>query len=277
MFETVTVDEAIAKGKRMVNYPGLSIMLILFGLCFYLGIEKILPFWIVPVGFGLAFVVAWLYWSIMITKWRLWAFNNVRNVHELKRRAIQEKLIWPDHSIFVKTEIRNSTEKKTWNSLQIKFQQEDVFEDDLTVPVETIIYYSKEKTIIELTILMILLGIGIYLLATTDSPIIGAISVAISVYYGFKKYKTVTNTAPQIILNNKGIKTISTDFYEWSAIENEEVISEGFGDSTRFYLIYDHPDGAEYLQIEHYNTNQKNLTKLLTLYRGRSKKKNSQH
>lgn len=124
---------------------------------------------------------------------------------------------------------------------------------------------------------MILLGIGIYLLATIDSPIIGAISVAISLYYGFKKYKMVTNTAPQIILNNKGIKTISTDFYEWSAIENEEVISEGSGDSTRFYLIYDHPDGAEYLQIDDYNTNQKSLNKLLMLYRGRSKKKNSQH
>lgn len=113
MFETVTVDEAISKGKRMINYPGFSIMLIILGLCFYLGIEKIWPFWIVPVGFVLAFVVAWLYWSIMITKWRLWAFNNVRNVHELKRRAIQEKLIWPDHSIFEKTEIRNPTDKKS--------------------------------------------------------------------------------------------------------------------------------------------------------------------
>src|SRR5688572_28161200 len=103
MNETVSVDQAIAKGHRMVNYPVLIIMFGTLGLCLYLEIQKIFPFWIIPVGFGLAFGLAWLWWSIMITKWRLWAFDNVRNVHELKKRAVREKLIWADNSFFEKT------------------------------------------------------------------------------------------------------------------------------------------------------------------------------
>jgi hypothetical protein len=47
----------------------------------------------------------------MITKWRVWAFENVRNVHELKKRAIQEKLISADSSIFEKTEIRTERQE----------------------------------------------------------------------------------------------------------------------------------------------------------------------
>jgi hypothetical protein len=55
----------------------------------------------------------------MITKWRLWAFENVRNVHELKERAVQAKLIWPDHSIFEKMEIRSASDKERWRKRNI--------------------------------------------------------------------------------------------------------------------------------------------------------------
>lgn len=273
MNEIVTVDEAIAKGHRMVNYPVFIIMFGTVGLSFYLAIQKILPSWIIPAGFGLAFGLAWLWWSIMITKWRLWAFDNVRNVHELKKRAVQERLIWTDNSIFEKTEIRNSNEKERWSSLQHKFRQEDLFQDDLAIPNETIIYYSKRKNFFEMAIMLGCLGVGIYLLLKTDSYILGSILSIVGGYFGFKEFKEATNTEPQIILNDRGIKTISTDFYDWSEIQNEEVISEGSGKHTHYYLTYNNPGGAEHLQIDNYDTDQRALNKLLILYRGRSEKK----
>jgi hypothetical protein len=273
MNEPVTVDEAIAKGHRMVNYPVFIIMFGTIGLTIYFGAQKIIPTWGFPVGFVLAFGLAWLWWSIMITKWRLWAFDNVRNVQELKKRAVQEKLIWADNSIFEKTEIRSVTDKEKWTSLQHKFKQEDIFQDDLTIPNETIIYYSKGGNFVEMAVMLGCLGVGIYLLVKTDSYILGSILSIVGVYFSFKEYKEATNTEPQIILNEKGIKTISTDFYNWSEIENEEVISEGSGKHTHYYLTYDHPNGAEHLQIDDYETDQRSLNKLLIVYRGRSKKK----
>ena len=271
MNKTVTVDKAISKGHIMVNFPVMVIMFGIIGLTLYLGVQKLIPTWGFPVGFVFAFVFSWLCWSFMITKWRIWAFENVRNVHELKKRAIQEKLIWADGNIFEKTEIRTAADKEKLNSLKDKFLQDDLFEDDLTVGNETIIYYSKAGNFLEMLIMLVCLGFGIYVLLKTDSYIFGSILSIVGAYFSFKEYKQATNKEPQIIINDKGIKTISTKFYNWKNIKNAEVISENYGRDVHFYLIYDHPNGSERLQIDDYDTDQRSLNKLLILYSGRSK------
>lgn len=273
MNDSVTVDEAISKGHRMVNYPAMVIMFTTIALAMYLGSQKILPAWIFPVGFVLGFGLAWLWWSIMITKWRLWAFDNVRNVHELKKRAVQEKLIWTDNSFFEKTEWRSAADRENLSLLQHKFNQADLFQDDITIPAETVIHYSKAKNFVEMAVMLACLGIGIYLLLKTDGYIIGTILSAVGAYFSFKEYRQATNTDPQIIINDKGIKTVSTDFYKWSEIEGEDVITEGSGKNTQHYLTYNHPQGSERLQIDDFDTDQRTLNKLLILYRGRNKKK----
>lgn len=270
---TVSVDKAISKGHKMVTYPAMITMIGISGVTIYLGAQKMIQNWGWAAGFILAMVLAWLCWSIMITRWRLWAFENVRNVHELKKRAVQEKLIWADDSFFEKTEIRSATDREKWQSLQAKFDQEDLFEDDLTIPGETIIYYSKGGNFVEMAIMLGMAAVGIYLLVKTDSYILGSILTLLGAYFSFKEYKEATNTEPQIILNEKGIQTINTEFYSWSEIENEEVISQGSGKNTNYYLTYDHRNGAEHLLIDDYETDQRSLNKLLILYRGRSKKK----
>lgn len=274
MNETIAVEEAISKGQRMVNYPVIVIIIGTIGVTLYLGEQELIPNWGFPIGFVFAFTFAWIWWSFMITKWRIWAFDNVRNVHELKKRAIQEKLIWADNSIFEKTEIRTATDKEKLNSLTNKFKQEDLFQNDSTIANETIIYYSKSKNFVEMTVMLGCLGVGVFLLFKTDSYIIGSILAIIGAYFAYKEYKEATNTVPQIIISDKGIKTISTDFYSWNDIENEEVLSEGSGKHTHYFLTYDYPDGAEHLQIDDYDTDIRNLNKLLILYRGRSKKTN---
>ncbi|MEP7318415.1 MAG: hypothetical protein ABI921_06730 [Panacibacter sp.] len=82
MFETVTVDEAIKKRHRMVTYPVIAIIVILNGFIFYSIFQHSIEGWYSVTGILLSIAIAWLYWSIMITRWRLWAFDNVRNVHD---------------------------------------------------------------------------------------------------------------------------------------------------------------------------------------------------
>ncbi|WP_222597233.1 hypothetical protein [Chitinophaga pinensis] len=123
--ETISVEEAITKGHKMVNLPAIAIMVLTTVLCIVLAVMNIIPGWGIGVGILVSFVLAWLYWSVMITKWRLWAFENVRNVHELKKRAIQEKLIWPNKHFFEKTEIRSAAQQAKWESLQHRFSQAD--------------------------------------------------------------------------------------------------------------------------------------------------------
>jgi len=275
MYERVTVDEAIAKGHRMVNYPAIAIIFGVQILCICLGALRILSLWAIPVGFVLSIPLGWLYWSVMITKWRLWAFENVRNVHELKKRAVQEKLIWPDNSVLEQTEIRSWAEKEKWLSLQNKFGQEDLFVDDQSVPGETIIYYSKGKNFFEMAVMLGCFGTGLYILIASDHYIVGSLLSLVGVYAAYQEYKEATNKAPQIVINDQGIKTSSTPFYPWADIEQEEVIREGSGKHVNHYLTYTYPEGSERLKIDDFETDQKSLNKLLRIYRGRSRQKSS--
>jgi hypothetical protein len=155
----------------------------------------------------------------------------------------------------------------------MKFKQEDLFQDNLTIPGETIIYYSKGKNLVEMLFMLACLGAGIYLFVTKDSYVFGSILSVVGAFLSYREFKEATNREPQIILNDKGIQTVSTEFYEWAEISDEDVISEGSGKHTHYYLVYQHPAGAEHLQIDDYNTDQKKLTKLLILYRGRNNQK----
>ena len=273
MNNTVTVSEAIKKGHRMVTYPVMAIMFGIIGVCIYLSMSETISVWIIPVGIGVAFIFAWLYWSIMITKWRVWAFDNVNNVHELKKRAIREKLIWGDNNLFEKTEIRSSAEQEHLDALQSKFKKADVFEDDAAVPAETIIYYAKGKNLLQMISGLLVVAGGIYGLVTSESYWISIGLIMGGVILVFTELRQATNRKPQIIINNKGMQTISTPFYKWSEISNEEVTEE-LRNPVRFYLTYDHPSGKEELQINNYATNRNQLENLIHIYRGRNMKKN---
>jgi len=276
MIETVTVDEALRKGHRMVNYPVIAILVGMPTASMVLSVQGLLPFGSIAVAFVLGVGLGWLYWSVMITKWRLWAFENVRNVHELRKRAIRENLIWPDGHILNKIEIRSREDQMKWESLHHKFEREDLFHDDPTVPAETAIYYSKAINYFQMGIALIIFTTGLHLL-WDKNYIWGAIVTVIGAFASYREYREATNTEPQIILNSRGIQTAKTPFYAWGDISNEEVISERRGRNTSHYLIYDYPGGRKKLEIDDYTIDQQTLNHLLFVYRGRSQSKNSFH
>ena len=183
MYETVSVDEAVRKGRRIINLPILFIMFVPPALLFFAVAFYDYPGWTIIVAVSVGFISAWVFWSFMITKWRLWAFDNVRNVHELRKRAIKEKLIWPDGTFFEKTEIRTSSDKERWVSLQERFNREDVFIDDYTIPTLTEIYFSKNKKIGNMIALLLCLTGGVFLLIATDRYLVGSIACLGSIIF----------------------------------------------------------------------------------------------
>ncbi|MCR9166635.1 hypothetical protein [Phaeodactylibacter xiamenensis] len=112
-----SIDEVIRIGQIEVNGP---VAIIMFGIPIiailvapiiipkeYVGISTV-------AGLFLGFILAWLWWSYRIVKWRIWAFENTEKSdwQKLKERAINQKLIWNDGSIFEKTEIRSREENQ---------------------------------------------------------------------------------------------------------------------------------------------------------------------
>jgi len=123
MNEKVSVNKAMLIGHLVVNLPCGIVLFGPPGICFYFYQRGIIPLLLLLLSIVIAFCLAWGVWSLMITKWRIWAFSNVRNVRELKKRAIDERLIWPDYSVFEKTEIRSKSEQKTIQKLEEKLNR----------------------------------------------------------------------------------------------------------------------------------------------------------
>jgi hypothetical protein len=110
----VTIDQAINRGTLVVNGPVWlllatpAIALVLARDYLHFDVNGRVFGIAVLALFVLCFVAAWLWWSVQVPKWRLWAYERVDDIPELKRRAIGAGLTWPDDSIFSRTEIKSA-------------------------------------------------------------------------------------------------------------------------------------------------------------------------
>jgi hypothetical protein len=206
----------------------------------------------------------------MITKWRIWAFNNVRNVHELKERAIEEKLIWGDHSKFEKTEIRSKYEKEKIEKLNLKFEKEDRYKEDYSLPSKTTVYFSKPTNIFEFIFSLFLTATGVYFVffSKEKNQIWAIIACIVGAYYIYKSLKKVLDKKPHIIIDKHGITSRSYGFISWADISDEEIIKEREGKNTYTYLTYYGPEDIyERIKINDLNISQKKLQNALRTYR----------
>ncbi len=101
----ITVMQAIHRGLNFVNGP---VLLLLIG-------PAALVTWLFPHAATLGwasmaggFIAAWLWWSWSVPRWRLWAYQRVDNIAELKRAAVVARLVWPDGHFFERTELKSA-------------------------------------------------------------------------------------------------------------------------------------------------------------------------
>lgn len=232
----LSVDRALQKGQQMLNYPILALMIIGFVESIYLS----LIFdngWLIPIGFVTTFVTMWLWWSFRITKWRIWAFENCRNVHELKRRAIEDKLIWPDGSKFEKTEIRSAKQRKRIKALELKFQiadEPDYFYDDGSIPDKTEIHYSKTFLAIYWFTGIGLLFYGFNIFVSGD--VWGYFLMFVSIFPFYTAYKKSFIKQAPIILSSEGIQIQENPFVKWEDIKLIENKFNHSGNTTSWHL-----------------------------------------
>ena len=272
------VDIVIKKGHWMITYPMTFLAWLSFGISLYLtySIEIEVKTW----GHGALSVIVILssmlfipliYRSLIIVKWKNWAFSKVRNVHELKKRAIQENILFDANNPLRKFEFSSKHEKNKWKDLQEKFKTDDIFIDDSEIPTQTYINHPKTNIIVVIVILFFII-IGIWMLIESEiSGAICLISIGLCVTYIHFKGTVYFNKKPQILINNEGIKTINTKFFNWNQIQNEAVVADGNGENARIYLIYEHPEGNEKFEITKLDIDQIKLEKLINIYKGRSK------
>ena len=111
--EKILFNKVLDKGQYYINFPVMVIMFGCMGISYYLNQIEIISKQIMGVGFIISFVLGWLFWSIFIPKWRIWAFELIDEKfhYQLREEAVKGKLIWSNGHIFEKTEIRTKKQK----------------------------------------------------------------------------------------------------------------------------------------------------------------------
>jgi hypothetical protein len=129
----ISVAKAIAVGLLFVNTPVPFLMVApiaamvyadKYGLTHWEGNWQIVP------AFLLGFVMAWLWWSITVPKWRLWAYTRVNDIAKLKKAAVGVGLTWPDGSQFARTEIKSKNHARRERRLDPTLELTESNDDD---------------------------------------------------------------------------------------------------------------------------------------------------
>ena len=271
----ITVNQAIRKGKWEVNGPT---YLIFFGglLSSLIGGALIKSTHIMGWGSLCSIIFGILWWSISITKWRIWAFENVRNVHELRQEAINAQLIHPEGSWLERLEIRNDNQKRKIKSLEKKFLSPDIpeaVEDDGSTPHETLIFYSKTSQAIFWIIGIGIMCWGIVLIINTDLLMFLIVPIGIiALRHATKLPKT---NEPIITLNEKGIKTPNTNFNKWSNVKFARTELKGYGKHAKWHLNLDlkkrNGNCGEMMEINDLSKSPKKIKQLIKLYQHRNR------
>lgn len=266
----ITVDKAITWGHLLVNLP-IFIILILGG-WLVISAEEYGFFSLV-----LIFGVMWLWWSVAITYWRIWAFTNVRNVHELKRQAIAQKLIWGDGSWFEATEIRTRKQKKELKALDVKFLQPDEIniEEDAEIADEIKVYFSKGLMYLYIGMATIFCLFGFYELFKDFGS--GIWGIVVGIYYFFFKVPKLLDNTPQMILNRKGIEMPNVRLIRWNRIKKVSVEEIGTGKYSKTFLVLHYSRRKKSrtkvkINISEFDLSSRKIEKYIKTYRQLSRK-----
>lgn len=274
MGENITVSEAISKGKIKLVYLPLFLILVFIGVGVYLKTIELIEDWMMAVFAIGGFLLAWLAWSYFVVEWKIWAFENVRNVHELKRKAIQNNLIWKDDSWFNKTEIINYEQKQKLKLLERKFLEKDVYHDDITVPKETLIHYSKAAIAFGIVFGVLFLSVGVYVLMENSKDYYYLFFLGLGLYFFYTSIPKLINNQPQISINSKGIQFYKSSLMEWEFIDNEYVDMRRSGKHVNYYLVFNYRNNHQEYHIDELAITPEKLEQLMRVYRVRFEKSN---
>lgn len=266
--KNVSVDEAMKKGKWLcVFWPLISFILpIIIGVFLkeYYAESYILPI----AGFITGLVLSFFIWGITSVRWKIWAYTHVRNIHELHRRAVNEKLIWNHGSFFNRFEIKSTAQPMALERLETRFDEPEEFYDDVTVPHSSYFYISKTTMYLKLGGGILAFGFGIYLYfnaETTKEKLIVYAAPAVAVMLIYQAYKGLSNKKPVLVLDEEGVRLQKKGLMLWEDIYNIDVLIK---DKEQVLSFYYNGEVIE-LKLEDVDVKAAELRKLIETYRAR--------
>ncbi|QXV63702.1 hypothetical protein INP83_11330 [Mucilaginibacter sp. 21P] len=285
------MDEAITRGRKMLLFPRILMIIGLFYFLFSIALffiavkdgptftinEWLIAAGIIFMGFVIGFYLPFRLWSKRTTRWKLWAFDNVDNVHELKIAAIQANLC-PAYGTFMdKIQIHSFEEREQWHKLQDRFDFPDTFKDDPAIPSVTVIFYSEARLSLYIlfSLLFMVMGCGLEYLAIKNNgnislTLIAPVIAIVALYAMVIHIKRMLKKQPELVLEDQGITTQETGFLNWDLIYNDKITKVDRGKrGVLFIFSFQHPGGLVNIDISDFNISKIRLERLIRVYKGR--------
>lgn len=272
MNTTYTVTQAIKRGRRLIPFTVLALWLtsIFAGIFIGAALHQV-PLGLL--GFPIGTLIAFAYWQYATVKWKIWAYENVRNLHELKSDALKYHLIWPDGSVMQKLEIKSLSQKERIKRLERKFQQPDIFHVDLSVRDRTEIYKAKSTPYIITVFALLLVGIVIrefFYNPHPDKPYLHFITtLPFAIFLLYRAYKEFRTKGPHVVLSNEGIKLRDTAIIPWQQITSTQIKHIGRGKQM---LVVNYSGTHTGTEINHLDKNALEIEQLIKVYKARFEK-----
>ncbi len=248
--ESVSVNDAIRKGFKRVIL--MSLWVFILGIPFIVILLASQSYILAILFFLFLFVLMNVVWGITCPRWQLWAYSRVRNLHELKRKAIQRRIMYPDGSRWEKLYILSRSQREKLEELHKNFEREDISippYDDFSLPAEVDIYYSMFNRVYIRFSPLLLFGVGGYFIYTGVYLLGGFLSL-VALFFLVITYGNSNYFSKQLTISEKGIWAINKGFTPWEGVESIELMWVYGG----AYLVCQSKDGAEqasfYLKID---------------------------
>ena len=240
MKKEVSLDEAISKGILLIKVPIILIFLIIicFGIYFAVVYQLKSYFSILFVFVGFFTILA--YSILIVPKWKVWAFGNVRNVHELRKKALSKNLMARENVWTTKAEIFFGDDKQKWQEIQKKFLIPDETSFDENLPNSIEIYNSQFKLLIPIIFYSAFIILIIYSMIIDKNVlglgIFGLLAFGLFLYFGIVDFEK--RNTPVFTINYDGIK-YENNFYKWHEIKDERLKTvRGYKSFPNFYLAF---------------------------------------
>jgi hypothetical protein len=282
-----TIRKTLLVGHAMITLPCSLIFFTPILLTYNEIRAETISWWIMFLAVMTGFALSWIYWGVMVTRWRLLAYRKVKNIKALKTKAIREFLIWPDHHWLILAEFRNEEERKKLRKADKLFEsnevqwQHSVVDASGKFPVITS-HYHAPINILEITFLLLGVGIGtvVWYLGHLYVGLVFLIMSAIGAIY---EYLQFTGRKQILEVNAKGIETQETGFLLWKNIEDAKVELLNRGRRTNPYLVIrfypthlrkeDKKLAVDHIELTEFDVDTMELKRVLSHYLKEQKKK----
>ncbi|MEM6722948.1 MAG: hypothetical protein AAF598_02860 [Bacteroidota bacterium] len=268
---TITVEEALRKGHQQLTYPFWSIIAVGLFLSVNLGLTSKL-WWLAALGTLFTFFSAWLWWAFRVIQWKIWAFTHCPHVQELQRRALNEKLIWPEGSRRQRSAFIHKDQAHQLEQLSSKFEADDGLiqvEDDKDIPSELVFYFSKLSISIEWIFGLVLLGFGVYFILR--GRWYGYLLALLSPGILRDAFTHTKQGDPQLSISTKGIQLKDQPLILWEHIEQAYTTLPENRDLTKWLLRIELKSGEPVDDFPIYDLNvaPKEIQEFLYLFQQR--------